>query len=73
MESSKGQNSSDFFGDRSFSEISGVLQVDTSAPKGIGQGITAGVGNIVGGAVGAAGIAVMAPTLGMFVVTCSSG
>jgi len=36
-----------------------------SAPKNLGQGLTSGVSNIVGGAVGAVGIAVLAPTAGL--------
>lgn len=39
--------------------------LDSSRPKHLGHGVVSGVGNIVGGAVGAAGIAVLAPTLGL--------
>jgi len=38
--------------------------LDTSRPKHLGYGITSGISNIVGGAVGAVGIVVLAPTLG---------
>jgi len=36
-----------------------------NTPKNLGQGLTSGVSNIVGGAVGAVGIAVLAPTAGL--------
>jgi DnaJ domain len=38
-----------------------------SRPKNLAEGVSSGVGNIVAGAVGAAGIAVLAPTLGLAV------
>lgn len=38
--------------------------LDSSRPKHAGQGLTSGLGNIVGGAVGACGIIVLAPTIG---------
>ena len=41
--------------------------LSTSRPKNLGEGLSTGVGNIVAGAVGAAGIAVLAPTLGLAV------
>ena len=37
----------------------------TTKPKNLQQGVSRGVGNIVGGAVGACGIAVLAPTVGL--------
>ena len=39
--------------------------LDSSRPKHLGYGIASGVGNIIGGAVGAVGIVVLAPTLGL--------
>ena len=39
--------------------------LSTSRPKNLGAGLATGVNNIVGGAVGAAGIAVLAPTMGL--------
>lgn len=42
-------------------------------PKNLGQGITRGAGNIVGGAVGAVGIAVLAPTAGLAVGSREGG
>lgn len=39
--------------------------LSTSRPKNLGEGLATGVNNIVGGAVGAAGIAVLAPTMGL--------
>lgn len=36
-----------------------------TAPKNLGQGLTTGVGNILGAAVGAAGIIVLVPTVGL--------
>jgi len=39
--------------------------IDTTAPKGFGQGMKRGVGNILSGAVGAVGVAVLMPTLGL--------
>ena len=44
-----------------------------SSPKHLGYGITSGVGNIVGAAVGTAGILVMAPTLGLGVGLAQGG
>jgi hypothetical protein len=41
--------------------------LSTSRPKNLAEGVSSGVGNIVAGAVGAAGIAVLAPTLGLAV------
>ena len=38
--------------------------LDSTRPKHLGYGLSSGVGNIVAGAVGAVGIAVLAPTLG---------
>eukprot|EP00584_Thalassiosira_punctigera_P001925 CAMPEP_0172543472 /NCGR_PEP_ID=MMETSP1067-20121228/13860_1 /TAXON_ID=265564 ORGANISM="Thalassiosira punctigera, Strain Tpunct2005C2" /NCGR_SAMPLE_ID=MMETSP1067 /ASSEMBLY_ACC=CAM_ASM_000444 /LENGTH=559 /DNA_ID=CAMNT_0013329897 /DNA_START=138 /DNA_END=1817 /DNA_ORIENTATION=+ len=38
--------------------------LDSSRPKHLGYGITSGVGNIVSGAVGAAGVIVLAPMMG---------
>ncbi len=43
------------------------------SPKHLGYGITSGVGNIVGAAVGTAGILVMAPTLGLGVGLAHGG
>lgn len=38
-----------------------------NAPKNLGEGVTTGVGNIIQGAVGAAGVAVLLPTMGLAV------
>ncbi|KAL3809606.1 hypothetical protein ACHAXA_002165 [Cyclostephanos tholiformis] len=47
--------------------------LDSSRPKHLGYGITSGVGNIVGAAVGTAGILVLAPTLGLGVGLAQGG
>jgi hypothetical protein len=39
--------------------------LDSSRPKHLGYGVASGVGNIIGAAVGAVGIAVLAPTIGL--------
>lgn len=39
--------------------------LDSSRPKGIGQGLGSGCSNILQGAVGAVGVAVLMPTLGL--------
>ena len=39
--------------------------INTTAPKGLVSGVTSGVGNILAGAVGAVGVVVLAPTLGL--------
>jgi len=44
-------------------ELDAILS--KSRPKNLQQGMGRGVGNIVAGAVGAAGVAVMMPTLGL--------
>lgn len=41
--------------------------LSASRPKGLKEGLTSGTSNIVQGAVGAAGIAVIAPTMGLAV------
>ena len=47
--------------------------LDSSRPKHLGQGITSGVGNIISGAVGAVGVAVLAPTVGLGVGSKQGG
>jgi DnaJ domain len=44
-------------------QIDAILS--TSRPKNLAEGVGTGIGNIVSGAVGAAGVAVLAPTLGL--------
>jgi hypothetical protein len=43
-------------------QLNGML--DQTRPKNLGQGLTSGVSNIVGGALGAVGVAIAAPMLG---------
>jgi hypothetical protein len=47
--------------------------IDTTAPKGFGAGLKSGVNNIVAGAVGGAGIAVLGPTMGLAVGLSAGG
>jgi len=44
-----------------------------SAPKNLRQGLTSGVSNILGGAIGAVGIAVLAPTAGLAMGAAEGG
>ncbi len=47
-------------------ELEAINQIlDSSRPKNFREGVSSGVSNILAGAVGAAGIAVLAPTLGL--------
>jgi hypothetical protein len=39
--------------------------LDSTRPKTLGDGVSSGVGNILQGAVGAVGVAVLMPTLGL--------
>jgi DnaJ domain len=39
--------------------------MSTSRPKNLGEGVSTGVSNVIAGAVGAAGVAVLLPTLGL--------
>lgn len=39
--------------------------LDSTRPKGLGEGVSSGVSNILQGAVGAVGVAVLMPTLGL--------
>jgi hypothetical protein len=50
---------------KAMEEIEHML--DGSRPKTLGEGLSSGVGNIVHGAVGAAGVAVILPTTGLAV------
>jgi hypothetical protein len=43
-------------------QLNGIL--DQSRPKNFGQGLTSGVSNILGGALGAVGVVIVAPVLG---------
>jgi hypothetical protein len=43
-------------------QLNGML--DQTRPKNFGQGLTSGVSNIVGGALGAVGVVLVAPVLG---------
>jgi hypothetical protein len=51
--------------DEATKQLQAVL--DASRPKGLKQGVASGCGNIVQGAVGAAGFAVIGPTMGLAV------
>lgn len=47
--------------------------LSTSRPKNLGEGLSSGINNIVSGAVGAAGVAVLAPTVGLAMGLQSGG
>jgi hypothetical protein len=47
--------------------------LDTTRPKNAVQGVTSGVSNIVAGAVGAVGVIILAPTIGLAAGTRSAG
>jgi hypothetical protein len=47
-------------------EVDLERHINMSRPKGFGDGLSQGVGNIVGGCLGAVGMAVLAPTLGTY-------
>ncbi|GKY96621.1 hypothetical protein MPSEU_000621700 [Mayamaea pseudoterrestris] len=54
-------------------ELLHKTRTHSTAPKGLGQGLSQGVSNIVSGAVGAAGVAVLAPTMGLAVGAKQAG